>query len=333
MSNRLIWLIIILLFLVIWTLSYLYLFVYYTWNLEINSTLGEFKAELYSKDLYKTFKYNCKNKDCKIEKLSPLNYELSILKEWYVLYKENIKIPENKTINLKIELKKDIKLVENKTKIDETTNQEKINKIKSLNSHFAYFFIDKIWNFYFDENQDKKLDLSFENTKIWTFEKAEKQEIRLEKIYNSNYFYLEIWNKKIIYNLDSLDYKEINLKIKIDYIKRWINNIFLIKTDKWTFTYDFQNEILNYFSLFSDFVYYENWYIAVVKKDDLTRINNLWLENNKKEKIIYFDIEKKEKKLLFESDFSLNKIVKIENNIIFFNENNQEYSLNYIEIK
>lgn len=338
MSNRILAILIIFLFISAISWFYFYFFVYYVWNLEINSNIDNYKVELYSKNLLKTFSFDCKDKKCSIKELAPINYDLKILKNWYKDFSKNISIEKNNTLNLDINLEKDIKLNNNINKVFDNkliTDKNKILNLKNSKLHYASFYLEWIWEFYF--NKANNLELFFENKKIWSFDIVEKDLIKLENIYNNsskydkNYFYLEIGNKKFIYSIKNLDYKEINLNVKINYIKS-NNDILSIVTGKWTFIYNYLNWKQEYFSLFNDFVFYKNWYIAIFIKDDKIRINNFWLEDNNKDKIIFFNTETKEKKLLYEAELDLNKIMSIGDKIIFIDKDNNEFSLNLLEI-
>ena len=134
-----------------------------------------------------------------------------------------------------------------------------------------------------------------------------------------------------MYNIKNLDYMQINLNLGINYIKS-LNNNFFIVTDKWTFIYNYLTQKQDYFSLFYDFVFYKNWYIAIVKKDDKIRINNLSLEDNNKNKILFFDTEKKEKKLLYETDLEVQRILNNQDKVIFMDKDNNEFNLNVVDI-
>jgi len=56
------------------------------------------------------------------------------------------------------------------------------------------------------------------------------------------------------------------------------------------------------------------------------------LEDNNKNKIIFFDTEKKEKKLLYETDLEIQKILSIQNKVIFIDIDNNEFNLNVVDI-
>lgn len=337
MSSRLISFIIIFLFILIIVFSYLYFFVYYTWNISINSNIDNYKVEMYSKTIKKTFSFDCKGENCNFWDLSPLNYDLKIFKDWYISFSKNIDIPKNDTLKLYVELKKEIKLENSTDKffVQKISDKDKVLNLKNSKLYYSSFYLENIWNFYF--KKAKNLELYFEDKKIWTFEIVDKNLIRLENIYNNSskynkdFFYLELWSNKFIYNIKNLDYKQINLNLKINYIKSLNNNFFII-TDKWTFIYNYLTKEQEYLSLFYDFVFYKSWYIAIVKKDDKIRINNLSLEDNNKNKIIFFDTEKKEKKLLYETDLEIQKILSIQNKVIFIDIDNNEFNLNVVDI-
>lgn len=341
MSNRVWGIIIICVFMIVILSFYLYFFVYYTGGISVNSNLDNYKVNLYSKKLYKTFSFDCKNKICNLSDLSPLDYQLTIVKSWYIDYMQDITIVKNSVLKLKVDLKKDIKLEKNKTSIESPiSNQQRIDKIKNSKIYYAYFYLDNLWSFYFKNNNLEWLDLFYENKsnswelkKIWNFEKVDASKIRVDKVYGSDFFYLQLWDDKLLYDLKSLNYKKLDLKLDTLYIKQWLMGIFLINTLKWTFIYDFENNKLDYFSIFSDFIFYKNWYLAIIKKDDTIRINNFWLDiKNNKDKIIFWNNETKQKKLIYETEIDINKLIYIDSKVIFMDKSLEEFSLNELEI-
>jgi hypothetical protein len=206
--------------------------------------------------------------------------------------------------------------------------------------YFSYFYLEGLGSFYFKENSLDWLDLFYENKtnnselkKIWSFDRIEASKIKMDRVYGSKFFYLHLWEDKYLYDLDGLNYKKIDLNLEVLYIKNGLWKVFLIKTHKWTFVYDYQSEKIDYFSMFDDVVFYKNWYLAVIKKDDKIRINNFSLDDkNSKDKIIFWNTQNKQKKLLLETEIDIDKLIYIDDKVIFLDKTWEEFSLNVIDI-
>jgi hypothetical protein len=105
-------------------------------------------------------------------------------------------------------------------------------------------------------------------------------------------------------------------------VKR-INNLFLFNTEKWTFVYDdnkITGDTIEYIDIFSDFVYYNDWYVWILKVSDERRIKKLWLSFSQNNAIVYYNPTTKEKRILYETNLNLTKIYLTWDEI-YFEEN------------
>jgi len=333
MSNRILWILIILWFILSGILFYMYFFVYYMWNITVKTNIQDYKISLYNKELVNTKEINCPNKICDIIKVSPFKYSITISKKWYITKKEDIQVWRNEDLKLDFVLDKKIALneikINNDEKIEEIlTNKEKISILRKKKGAFFSKNIKSIWNFYFKEKWNYN-ELYLDNHDLWRFERVNKEEIEIKEVlWNNDYFFIRLGKNKYLYSLIVKKKYPVKLNIKINYIKPGLSDIeFLFVTEKWTFVYDKFSLSLEYIYFFRDFVYYKSWYIWIVDKTDKRRLTNLWLEKETKNLIISYDTETKERKIIFKTDLDIIKIYKKWKNIMFVSSDNKEYNL------
>lgn len=328
MSNRLLWLLIILWFILAWILFFIYYFVYYNGIINLKWNVEGYSVELYNKKLLKTTSFDCPDKECKLEDISPFIYSISIKKNGFNIYKNDIKINRNELLELDFSLEKSTiltKVIPEEEIVDKT---EKLNFLREKKKLYTFFNLGKDWIFYFKEN-GKNLDLYKNTKKLLELPKVAKEDIDIQKIFwIENYIFIKYWDKKYIYSI-WLDKKvEVDLNIDVNYVKTWLQKkLFNFVTDKWTFIFDKYTLKAEYFSYFNDFVYYENWYIWIISKDDERRLKNLWFEDKSKNLIINYDPNTKYKKVLYETDLDITKIYKKWNDYMFVTQDDKEYKL------
>jgi len=251
---------------------------------------------------------------------------------WTFIYLPN-KIEEEKLAKIAIEeWKKEVWLVKVKSEKKENivlTPEEKIEEIK-LNQSF-YKIID-LWDskFFFSKN-DNSLELKKDEKTIGNFDLVPGNKLFIQKIYSSkNDFYIVIWNKKYIYNQNTDLIFELDLTIDVKYIKR-SEDIFIIVTNNGSYVFDKTDKSLEYFTFFDDFVYYKDSYVWIIKENDETRIKNLWLESLTDNSIYFYNPKTKEKKSLYETNLTLEKIYFEDEFIYFIDSNDDIYKLENLE--
>lgn len=328
MSNRVLWILIIFWFISLGVLFYLYFFVYYIWNITIKSNIEDYNISLYNKKLLKTEKINCKEKECKLSDISPFEYSLTVSKKWYLDEVLEVSVWKNETISLEVILEKEIYLNEVEINKSDFTKDEKISYLREKTKSYASFVLDNLWTFHFKE-ENSVLGFYKWESKLWNFEVAKKEDIKIREIlWNNNYIYIELWENNYLYSLFLNKKFKVELNMKVDYIKAWLNRWeFLFITPKATFIYDSYENYLEYFSYFKDFVYLEDSYIWIIYGDDKRRLTNLWLKSNNKNLIIYYNPNTKEKKVLYITDLEIIKIYKIWEDVMFTTSDNREYKL------
>ena len=311
MSNRILWILILLWFLFFWIVFYLYFFIYYKGIIVINSNVKNYKVELYANRIVKTFNFDCPVKRCILDDISPFNYNFKIKKQWYETFEENIKISRNDNFHINVNLKKKINLrkIELKTKKQTLSNEKEIELIKKKNFYYAFFDLKDGKQFYFIE-KNWKITLFHLEKDLVSFDLVPSNDLSLKKVYgDKDSIFIKVWNKKYIYNLSNNSLQEVDLFIDVIYVKYWKNN-YLLATSKGNFIYDIKTNKLEYFSLFKDFIYFDDYYIWLVKSSETRIMKNLWLEHwwdfNT---VISYNPFSKQKKILYETQINFDKII------------------------
>jgi len=225
------------------------------------------------------------------------------------LINENNKI-ENEKITKEISLTKKDRVVFNKT------NSEKIEEIIENNKNYKTFKLPNNKKAYFKKNNNL-LDLYYDDIRVSSFEFNSSENLIVEKIlWDNNDLYIQIWDNKFYFNSYTKVVKKINIKIEVLYVKEsWINNLIFVTTE-WSFNYNKFSEELTYFSYFNDYVNYKDWYIWIVEFNDYRILNNLWLESNNENLIIYYNSATKEKRVIINTLIDY-KFIYFKNNKIF----------------
>ena len=147
------------------------------------------------------------------------------------------------------------------------------------------------------------------------------EKIKVQKIsWDEDLFIINYDKKNYIFDKKRLNLKNLNLNIPIIYAKKINYKIYLITT-KWTFILN--NNNLEYFSMFSDFVFQKWNYIWIIKNNDFYIKNNFNLEKNEWNLIFLYNPKKSIKKVLYRPNFEIKKILLQNNKVIVESENNK----------
>ena len=247
---------------------------------------------------------------------------------WFIwagyLYYHLIYTPEQKNqikqeLELKnkiIEEKKEPELIIQDKKEIKLTNLEKIEEIKEKNKSYETFKLFNGLNTYFIEDLNK-IELHIEGKKIWTFDLVYKQYLRVDLVlWSERDLYIEVWTDKFYYNDKTKIISRIELNIPVVYTKLWINSKLIFVTKKGSFIYSIYNKTLEYFSYFNDFVYFNGWYIWLVREEDKRILKNLWFKSDNNI-IVFYNSDTKEKKIIYKTDINIENIY-IYNNKLYF---------------
>lgn len=222
--------------------------------------------------------------------------------------------------------KKELKLVEKKVEKIELSNEQKIEEIKQNNTNYKTFTLENGVKSFFKKNNNN-LDLYIEDYKIWNFDLVYPEFLKIDLIkWTQKDLYIEIAKDKFYYNSDSKVVSKIDLDIDVLYVKSWNNGKLIFVTSKWSFDYSIKDKILKYFSYFNDYVYFEEWYVWLVKKDDERILNNLWYETNQN-LLVYYNPITKEKTIISKTDLEIVEIYTFNDSIFLLDNSNKVYGL------
>jgi hypothetical protein len=315
MSNRILALLVLILFSVFAYFIYAYFFIYYNASIHISSNIENYKVNLYVKKIAKSFTYDCPQKECDIKDIAPFDYNMTLSKTWYQDDFRVIAIKKSSKNNLTVDFKKIVLLknIEAEAK-KEISKDAKIQLIKLKAWSYAFFELGEKWNYFFVEKWNS-LSLNHlspawvlqEN--IGTFKKVAKDVIFLQAVlWDSDDIYIEIWDEKYIFSAEFNLLKKVDLGVKISYVKPWDKDKFLLVSDVGTYIFSFYQGTTEYFPLFFDFVAGEKKLIGYIKQDDSSRLKNFWLESEKQNIILEFDRTSLDKKVLLKSTEDIVKI-------------------------
>lgn len=258
---------------------------------------------------------------------------------WYLYYNlsylpqikaEELRLIQEKEDNEKKVLVKKIDLVKKEIIKNNISNADKIEEIKENNKNYKTFKLNNNLKAYFKEISGK-LDLYYNDNKIWNFNLINKDNLRVELIlWSTNYIYIEIWNDKYLFNSITNIVKKIELNIEVLYVKKGLSNKLIFVTPKWSFNYNIFENKLEFFNYFNDYVYYNEWYIWIVRFNDNRMLNNLWFESNNENLIVYYNSSTKEKKIIFRTILDYKKLYIENNNIYIETEDWELYELENI---
>ena len=329
LSNRTLWVLILLWFILSIYWFYMYFFVYNLTSLTINSNTENYKVEL--KNLKNNFKKECEKKKCELHKIPPFEYDLIISKDWYKKITKKISIKRNNILNINLE--KEIIFKENisnkkEIKAIKKTRTQVLEELKNRKNNYK---ILDLWNNkkIFVRNNWVKLEFFIDKEKLFDYKIISENSINFKKIYwNKNYLFFELDEKNYLFNIFSKDLIFIDLKPNIKYVKNYSNDHeFDFITDLWVYIFDITSKKIRFFSKFDDFVYISPVYIWLVDFKDLVKKRNLWFENKSWNLIISYNQKTKKKNLLKEVSFEIEKILKEGTNIIIKWKSGEEYVL------
>jgi len=303
--------------------------VYKLVEIKIISNVWDYRVELQSEKIHKTFSFECPEQECSLKEISPFDYNISVIKDGYLLHNSELIFEWREKVSLEVILEKEITLEKQElSEIVELTKIEKIEQIKKKRGSYAFFSFQDGREYSFLENNGV-LDLYLGENKVGSFDIEKKKDILLQEVsWSSDYIYLQMGTNKSLYNIVNKSLYPISLKIPVVYVKEWWNNFeFLMVTDKGTFIYSIRDNSLNYFTFFQDFVYLEDSYIGIINSDEKKRLQNLWLEKETQNLVISYNPKTKERKILFRTFLDILKVVKEWENIILIDDDGGEYKL------
>ncbi len=260
---------------------------------------------------------------------------------WYIYYHLNY-LP-NRDQEAKLFLANELKIKQaeekekNKIKLlrintnNIISNKDKIRNLIESEKYYKLINLNNWWKIYCTKN-DSKIEIFYNDIKVGIFDLVLENEINIQEIFwDENDLYIKLRNNNYFFDISKKKLSTIDIKVVINYIKKWNANNLILVTNKWSTIYNLVNKKIKYFSYFNDYVFFEKWYIWLVKPIDLNILNNLWYKAEWNNLIVYYNPFSKVKKILFKIEWNVNKIYT-KNNSVYLESNNWEiYELNNIK--
>lgn len=320
------------LFILIWAfwallLVYLYFFVYYTAVLEIETNVTWYEVELFSQSTALKSTHNCPENICIITDVSPLEYTMTLTKEWYQDVFKNIKVIPRKIQKFELILEKQAKLTQFiVNSAVELTPSQIIQAKRDESRFYVYFDIGPTEQITFTE-VDQRLTINYSSEEE-IFELIEidvipQDVIYAEKIGASDDIFIKLGSQSYIFSQKLRKLIKLPFEIEIMYIKpgnsKWE---YFVVTDSWTFTYDISDNSSEYQYLFKDFVNSGESVIGIVFQDEEQKKQNFDLDQAGN-LIIQYSQDNKERKILYGTTDNIDRIEKFWEKIIITSGNSQ----------
>ena len=309
MSNKILALIILVLIFgtIIW--GYLYLFVFYGGNLQVQWNVEDYTVTLSTDTVWQELTYNCLGATCSYENIPPLEYTVRISKDGFQEFKSFQKIPGKGTVLLEFLLEKKTELTQLwETKIQDVDiiTSQKVTRLKYRNFYSYYDFSEK-WVFYIREYLWKLFlyhDIWEEERLVFDFKKVSPDKIHISPIYGTDFFNVYIDQNNYLFDNKTTWFRSLDLKKKIEYWKvaRTSQDIIFV-TDIWSYIYNLKERRSEYYIPFLDFVYVDDKdVIWLIEWDDEKRMNNLWVNTEKQRALFRYNTLTKSIKKIYETN-------------------------------
>lgn len=271
---------------------YLYFYVYYNWNIEIQTNLENYEIILYSDTVKRTFSKDCDTLSCVFVGLPPVDYTLVATATGYVDLKQNVNIPKNNIIALVLNFEKEISLKNISDRFSAKLSPEQ--KIAAFKSKKLYKLIDnKAWVYYVTR-QNGTINITAESWNIASFDDFTwtKRDITIAYInWTSDNIWIKVWNKNYIYHLSYKQLSAIEVA-NIKYIKKSWEYWFSIVADNSLYEYVPNSNVLSLREEVEDFVVFNEQKIYLNQQSSSTNIetpNKILLSTNTKLDKIYLE--------------------------------------------
>ena len=322
MSNRILWILILLWFIFAWIWLYMYAFVYYNGNLTLQSNISDYSVTLESQNWVVDIKKECEDIFCIFPDLSPFSYSLIVEKSGYKTIRESLNIDRNESTIIEIVLEKEITLesvsllnsddanvnLESTDLWDDSDSQltqqelallreEKIEALKNQRQSYAYFTIPQFWEVFFkaawtwlnlsitDQLGNNKVIQSFST-------RPEKNTISVQAIeWDEETIFITYGEKKYLYHILTSTFQELDLEIDVKYVKVLTGKTYWFVTEKWVFMYElFWKKTFEYFTMFSDYIFIKGWYIWLIHSGDTSKKKLLGLDSANGNIIVFHNL-------------------------------------------
>ena len=332
MSNRLGWILILVLCIGSMYWLYQYFFVKNMYSFEVNTNTENYSITLSHPQLPKNLVVDCPQKKCTVWNIPAFSYSATIVSETFKNLNFKVNYPDDTKKIFHFELTKDTKLVshieetnsivipspsditnESKEKLESI--QDKISRLKIEKKSFFHAQHETIWSFHFLKEWTETY-LYLNNKNIGQIDLDTSDKISLIPIVNeSNKVIISWFNKHFLWNNTTEEIKKIDIEIPIIYAKKYLSGFHFV-TEKWSFTQATTIAPIKYFSYFHDFIEINNNFIGIIEAEDNRRKKNLWLEEYFGDVILLYNPSQSLKKVLLAPSKNIEKIFLKDNKVL-----------------
>lgn len=315
----------------------MYFFVYYTANIIIRSNVAGYSVELFGKSVAQKTVYDCPDEICSIPDVSPLEYNITIQKDGYEDFFQNINITPRTQHEIIVTLEKYVTLEKITSETKNTQEiadsaQEKIIQLRQ-EKQFDRIFTLSSGNKIGIKSQENRIQLyhilGTTEKIIDTFDR-DASVVSVKEIPQTQYLFIGIGNSKYIYHTQAFTLSQLSLQPNIRYIKPG-NSLeeLLFITDVWAFVYNSGTQDFSYFYLFHDFVYEQESYIGVIYKDEEQKRRNYWWEEETQHLVVRYVPSTQTREIIFRTNLDVDQILKEDNTLIIISEGERYELKNY----
>jgi len=270
-----------------------------------------YTAQLFSKSLAQKVVHDCPENQCIITEVSPLDYNITFSKDWYVsqVIPTDIKPRSNQEILVNFE-KKTVLINAQLEELTETP-KERIQRIREQSQYYANFNLGEGRSILFSQ-KDIQLSLAYrqdsEIYQISDFPLVSKDEISVDTISGSSDIYIALWDAHYIFHARDRSVTKLPYQFDIEYIKSWRQaSEYLVVSDKGVFVYNTTTNTSQYEYQFSDFLYLESYLIGVIFEDEEQKKKNFNLEKPGN-LIIRYSQKDKSRKIIYSTKENIKRL-------------------------
>lgn len=305
------------------------------------TNIENYSVSLYNSKLKTSFSTQCLQTVCELIDLAPFQYEMTLSKEGYKNYTQNITITPWEDLVIKAVLEKQllIKKIETPEMPEEENTKNQIEKVRDLSflqKTYKYFSLSELGDFYFQENSDNSLTLFRKNQSqtlnLYSFEKIKSVFLDIKPVFQTNDM-IAIFHAEdaYIYDLSDNTIEKVYFPQKIDYVKK-SGNFYHFVNEKGTFLYDTRSKKMEYFYLFKDFIPYEDdFYLGIIFASETEKKKNYNLEHTSHNLIIKYNFKTKQIKVLETTSTNVTKITLEDNAVYFYDNGENKYQVKNID--
>ena len=341
MSNRGIWFFILLA--AIWwaCVFYWYGFVFNISSLQIQSNQSNYQITLDSQQ--QILQHSCEQTNCELSEIPSFDFTLIASKQGYKNIEKKLDLHRGQN-TIELNFQKDYTPIKVQSSLDQNDQEildslgdtqkiieEKRQELKK--SQNLYFLAETQKNkYYFYQKSPEILNIWKNNQDLWNIDFIEKQNIEIFEIqWNQNEFIIKNDKNYFLFHILQKTFQEIIFTIEINYVKQIDANNYIFVTPKWPFLWKKNKNIFEYNHLFTDYILYENSYIWYINSDNIS-LKNKFFENVDNSKTIFYQYnpQTKEKNILFQSDYRIEKLYIQDTKVFIQDKNKQLYQIPHL---